>query len=218
MPAIDTYEAYQFACGDEIQGDSTLDTVLNNFGLDVLPAGYILDIGSGIYGALQYDAAAQFPDAKVVGVNPIYGDSYYRSKLKDVHIELSEQRQLSQAALAAMRRHNFLGVAGYAQQLPFASGKFDLVISHASVPVYLPMTPDNEHYRALYGEALRVTKPTGSVIFAPMYERHKDVSLAVLEELGVPSSQIIVKEIPVPDYSYDSEPWFRVTIDKGASS
>lgn len=54
-------------------------------------------------------------------------------------------------------------VAGVAEDLPFVSGKFDLVVSKATVPLQ-KWTQDESHH--VLTELIRVTKPGGKIILA----------------------------------------------------
>lgn len=203
MPELqpeDRWLATKTALDETIIGDSGLENSLETLGIDKLPKGLVLDIGSGTRGAFQYEAAAKFPKTKVISISPnlIYKDYMFRQPEMEVGLNHHSIN------------HRFLGAAAIAQMLPFKDKIFNMVVSHAAVPLFLPT--DMVSYKAVFGEVLRVLKPKGVAVFAPMRFWHSQYCYQALIESGFNENQIAKEEIfvqnPVKDNSGNT--WCRL--------
>lgn len=156
-------------------GDSYLKTALHHFGIDELPPGRVLNIGGGFSGILEKDFLALNPTGFMISIDPYLGEHY---DLKTVKSGEKWPHQQAFAIPDTVQRIKALG-----QELPFRDGAFDVVISHAALPVYLPES--DEQYVAFFSEVLRVLKPAGRAYMAPMTERVRDTSDNILALLGL---------------------------------
>ncbi len=193
--------AVHAAIRPEIRGDSYIETVMTNLGLTEFPDGKVLDIGAGTFGELQSRVRELYPKTELISLNPHFGTEVAEKDIAWVRKTQEAPNDLKSS------------VAGIAQELPFKTDSFDLVISHAAVPVNIPKS--KLHYETSFSEAIRVAKPDAKIIFAPMEFENSELSMEVLEQLGVEKDKILIEQIPVGEYSSSTaEHWYRLTITK----
>ncbi len=155
-----------------IVGDSYVENILPNLGLESPPAGTVLNLGVGSQQTFENFVASQFPETRLISLDYMLKNPLFAEEVREF-AEPGNETPL---------------VAALAQELPFADSSFDSVISHASLPVYLgaEFLPDSEsHLRAFYSEVLRVLKPGGEARFAPLMIPDTCTALKILSELGL---------------------------------
>jgi SAM-dependent methyltransferase len=185
-------------------GNASLDVVLENLGISLPQEGMVLDIGSGNAALLERQGMNANPDLVIVALDPFLHDAYYRKEHMTEDFGLTD----------LVSPEEVPSVAGVSQELPFKDESFNMVVSHAAVPTYLPLYPKNESeesFRLTFSEINRVLKPGGVAAMGPMEEEAYRRSLEVLDDMDY---RYKAEEIPVQEYSWRNNPWFRITFSK----
>lgn len=188
-------------------GDSYLKTALNHFGIVELPAGAVLNIGGGFSGRLEKDFLALNPGGFMISIDPYLGSLY------NLETVISGEGWPYEDTLTPHDTVQRIKAIG--QELPFCDNAFDVVMSHAALPVYLPES--DEQYVAFFSEVLRVLKPAGRAYMAPMTERVRDTSDNILALLGL--SKTVDYSVGVCGYGneytpHHKEPWYSLSLYK----
>ncbi len=121
----------------------------------------ILDVGASNLSLFGRHATRL--GATVVSLDPQYYDLRTGFDLDVVHEIISvgaPEIGIPEVELLPIRSN----VAAIAQEIPFADNSFDMVVSFACVPQYIPV----DDYSKVLHEMLRVTKQGGSIHLAPV--------------------------------------------------
>lgn len=188
-----------------------IEMIAENLGIDIESlGGTILNLASG-YGLSLELASAENPDIFVVSYDLDY---YHPNTAKEFEASLDEQLGIQEKE----GRPDINAVAGYGQILPFKNQSFDMVISHAGIPAYLPQESSPGFPKHLIGavsEMIRVTKQGGKIISGPIHSYQADEIKDVMKcaELN-PSITYWDLEEFMPAFSRNGEPAYRLRIEK----
>lgn len=183
-------------------GNTQLPDTLYNLGLEELPQeGVLLNIGSSDAAIFERQAAIRYPNLKIFSVDPNLVDSEYRADFphgKAYELPLSAHEFSAQV----------IALPALAQHLPFRDGAFDIVISHAAIPIYLP---NHEAYGDALSNIHRVLKPSGYAYLAPMDSETARYTDETCQQLGIRTE---IQYFDAPHYAQQrSMPtWARVII------
>ncbi len=185
-------------------GDSYPDITMEHLGLEELPReGVVLNIGIGVGLTLEEYAKQTSPDLQIISFDFNLTDPYEREGWLDVQKEKGLSNHL---------------VAGLAQELPFASDSFDLIVSHAAVPVYLGpefLDEPEKHLRAFYSGIWRILKKGAEFRAAPILEKDADLNRKIMEEVGIPASAYRLEEFTTTGpRTGQPEKWTRLILAK----
>jgi len=123
----------------------------------------ILDLGSGASELFKRGADERGIKASIISVNPKLGPN--------------DERGLKVRKASSKKN----ALAAIAEALPFKDESFDMILSLAGVPLWLP--PREEDYAEAFREVARVLKSGGVVKFYPINRRIMGFAEKTLEEL-----------------------------------
>jgi len=166
---------------DSYLSDRPFEAYEKIFGLtkDGLEGKTILDLGSGAAELFKRGADERGIKANIVSVNPKLGPGDDRG-------ERVRRVSSKKNALAAI-----------AEELPFKNESFDLVLSLAAVPLWLPVHEDD--YAKAFREAARVLKSGGVIKLFPMSNFTLGLTEKVLREFRGSGYGVIMKEVELSE-------------------
>lgn len=158
------------------RGNNFFEFNLLAYGLsiDELAGKLILDVGSCDLGI--FARVAQLFGANVVALDPLYRHGGTETYVHETIVIEAPEFNIPRRELPPVNS----SVAGLAQELPFADGVFDTVVSYSAFPLYvLP-----EDYCRVVEELLRVTKCGGTIHLAPVPDKAEDYGVQTLAMFG----------------------------------
>lgn len=158
------------------RGNNFFEFNLLAYGLsiDELAGKLILDVGSCDLSI--FARVAQLFGARVVALDPLYRHGSLETCVHETIVIEAPEYNIPRRELVPLGS----SVAGLAQELPFADGVFDIVVSYSAFPLYvLP-----EDYGRAVEELLRVTKSDGTIHLAPVPDEVEDYGVQTLAMFG----------------------------------
>ena len=146
------------------RGQNYFELTLKAFGMgtDDLKGKVILDLGS-CSECLFARGIEHFTEATIISIDPIFREVEER-------ITAGQTIVISAAEIGILKttyKPSTKFLAGLGQELPFADGSFDMVVSYSAIPFYLPI----EDYSAVLDEIYRVLKPNGTAHLMPIFAK-----------------------------------------------
>ncbi|MBU0612604.1 class I SAM-dependent methyltransferase [Patescibacteria group bacterium] len=173
---------------------------LEDFGLTLkdLRGKKILDIGSGLN---EFANDLRDENLDITSIDPFYGlskeeqEELYKNGYEDGEERLTELLD----KLKSGNRSSKL-VAGRSEDMPFASGSFDLVISHYGLPFY---AEDGEKLKQFFLELSRILNEGGEAKLYPSYIKSDTDETTELSREKIEVFENILKELEDQEFEVD---------------